>query len=150
MAPHLAAAGIGAHRPIRVVDHQALPAELDVEAGWRLYVERQHRIIAVLAERVDDIDPCVHGAVIGASDVFERLCLDHEVVEPWSTGDREVDVREAVMPRRRAHEDGAVGAPRELVGHPEAHHSTEEVERVVARRHHVERMAEADAIGDET
>ena len=35
---------------------------------------------------------------------FERVGLDHEVVEAGTARDRQIDVGEAVMTRRRAHE----------------------------------------------
>src|SRR5262249_62306653 len=67
--------------PGRVVDLAAAPAELDVEAGRRPRVEREHAIVRVHAERVRDLDTALETPVVRYPDVVHGTDLDHQSVQ---------------------------------------------------------------------
>src|SRR5262245_66304862 len=72
--------------PRRVVDLAAAPAELDVEAGRRPRVEREHAIVRVHAERVRDLDTALETPVVRYPDVVHGTDLEHEVMQPLRHG----------------------------------------------------------------
>ena len=88
-----------------VVDEASAAADLDVEAGRRHAVERDHVVVGVFAEPGGDRGAGLGVAVEGVADVVEGVHLEHEVVERRLVGGDEC---EAVVAGVAVQEDDVV------------------------------------------
>src|SRR3954447_25794323 len=80
--PH-AARGVVLYLPDAVVDLASTPAIFDVEARRGAQIKGHHVIIRVTAQSPRDGNALILTEVKGSADVIERLCLEHEMIQPF-------------------------------------------------------------------
>jgi hypothetical protein len=108
----IADAVVGPDLPIGIVDLPRPPADFDSETRRRDTIKRDHAIILMAAESVEDRHSGILAPVEGSADIVNRVYFEHEMVEPL----RCACLREGerVMARIGMQEDGMNGRSAEF------------------------------------
>src|SRR5262249_33616751 len=81
MAP-ITDAIVGADLPIGVIDLARSPADLEGKTRGRDPIERDHAIILMSAEVIEDRHAGILAPVEGGAHILERVHFEHEMMEP--------------------------------------------------------------------
>src|SRR5882757_5394947 len=137
-----------AHGPLGVIDEQAVPAVLDLEARRRGHIERRHVIIGVLAHAHIDLIATFSGDIQRQTDRLQTSHLQHQMTEThwniWYFGHRNRVVAGVAM-----QEDPFSDTEVDRVAEPEPQTLGEELDHLVRRAAEQERVPHTQVPGNE-